>query len=96
MSITDKRRIYHYGFHSRGKQRICDGCSITPPQQFVTWECSNRTETTIGVIFQRPVFRAEGFGGARAVGGAVPGGTGVKPQAPDGAAQFPMGKNPGA
>ena len=77
-----------------GDSEFVLGVHLTAPQQFVTWKCSNRTDYDWGHYFS-DLFRAEGFGGAGAGGGAMPGGSAAKHYCAGDPFLFPVGQYPG-
>ena len=74
-----------------GDSEFVLGVHLTAPQQFVTWKCSNRTDYDWGHYFSDLFSRAEGFGGAGAGGGAVPGGSAAERHCAGGPLLFPVG-----
>ena len=93
--LQRERRIYHYGFLPCGRQRVCAGRPFDSAPAIRYLEMHRQDGLLLGPLFQRPVFRPKGFGGAGAGRSTVPGRTAAERHCAGGPALFPMGERTG-
>ena len=62
--LQRERGIYHYGFLPCGRQRVCAGRPFDSAPAIRYLEMHRPEGLLLGPLFQRPVFRPKGFGGA--------------------------------